>query len=189
MALFDRSGRHGGLLGSHAEQLLHDALTHVEDVGENRVPALLEKRAAVGDAVRWHMIGHLQRNKARRAVLLADEIHSVDSGALLETLERIAGEEQRWPRIWLEVKLVERASRGGLAPAELRALFARAVACEQLEVCGLMTMAAPPAAVDDSRVDDPGQRHAPARALIWPASRSLRFHCADSAFSSGNSSS
>lgn len=136
----------------------------VRDLGESRVQVLAEKvehfRARGLDAT-WHMIGHLQRNKARRAVRLADEIHSVDSLALLETLERIAGEEARRPRIWLEVKLVERETRGGLAPADLPAIFAQAVACLNLEVRGLMTLAPPP---PDTR--DPAARLAPARAVF-----------------------
>lgn len=136
----------------------------VHDLGESRVQVLaakVEHFESLGLDATWHMIGHLQRNKARRAVLLADEIHSVGSAALLETLERIAGEEGRRPRIWLEVKLVESETRGGLLPAELPAVFARAVACEHLDVRGLMTMAAPPPSLDD-----PTARQAPARAVF-----------------------
>ena len=150
----------------------------VHDLGESRVQVLAEKVAYFeqqGLSATWHMIGHLQRNKARRAVLLADEIHSVDSAALLETLERIAGEEGRRPRIWLEVKLVERESRGGLSPAELPALFARAVACEHLEVCGLMTMAAPPPAKTAETPTEGGEvapHQDPAR-VVFEALRAL----------------
>ena len=136
----------------------------VHDLGESRIQVLeqkVEHFAALGLAPTWHMIGHLQRNKARRAVRLADEIHSVDSSALVATLERIAAEEQRRPGIWLEVKLVDRDTRGGLSPAELPGVFAEAVACEHLVVSGLMTMAPPPA--EGASADE---RQAPARAVF-----------------------
>jgi len=136
----------------------------VGDLGESRVQVLERKVAhfAARDLrPTWHLIGHLQRNKARRAVLLADQIHSVDSPALLETLERVAGEEGRRPGIWLELKLVDRATRGGLEPEQLPAVFSRAASCEHLELRGLMTMAAPPEpdAADDA---DPLVRQAAA---------------------------
>jgi uncharacterized pyridoxal phosphate-containing UPF0001 family protein len=71
------------------------------DLGENRLPSLEEKAhffEQAGQSVRWHFVGHLQRNKARRVARLADEIHAVDSLALLETLARIRDEEDQAKR-------------------------------------------------------------------------------------------
>jgi hypothetical protein len=113
------------------------------DLGENRADELLAKHAAflaAGRAARWHFVGHLQRNKARRVLGVAHAIHSVDSRELLETLLRLADEERRAPGLFLQVKLADEASKGGLAPADVPALVARARG-GPLPLLGLMTMA------------------------------------------------
>ena len=71
------------------------------DLAENRASALEEKHVAflaAGREARWHFVGHLQRNKARRVLRVAHAIHSVDSGALWEALARLAQEEKRLDR-------------------------------------------------------------------------------------------
>lgn len=111
------------------------------DLGENRLAELEPKRSALalqGLSPRWHFVGHLQRNKARRVVRLADEIHSVDSLALIAALQRLAVEEGRMPGLYLQVKLTAEAAKTGLPEAELgRALEA----ASGLPLLGLMTMA------------------------------------------------
>ncbi|MHC4378162.1 MAG: alanine racemase, partial [Planctomycetota bacterium] len=91
-------------------------------------------------ATRWHFIGRIQRNKARRIARLADELHGVDSLALVETLERVCAEEGRRPRIYLQLKLADDPAKGGLTPAELTPVFEAARAADHLELAGLMTM-------------------------------------------------
>jgi pyridoxal phosphate enzyme (YggS family) len=118
------------------------------DLGENRLPSLLAKRAQLereGLEVRWHFIGHIQRNKARRVVQSSEVLHSVDSLRLIDTLERVAAEEARRIGVYLEVKLAQDDQKQGLAPAELSAAVERAGAAEHLELVGLMTMAPQPA--------------------------------------------
>ncbi len=113
------------------------------DLGENRADELEEKNDWLerrGIAARWHFIGHLQRNKARRILRIADEIHSVDSTRLWEALVRIAGEEGRAPGIYLQVKLASEEEKSGLEPAEVAPLLERARG-GPLPVLGLMTMA------------------------------------------------
>lgn len=113
------------------------------DLGENRADALLAKHQAflaTGRIARWHFIGHLQRNKARRVLQVAHVIHSVDSLELYETLARCSAEEGRTPGIYLQLKLADDESKGGLAPAALPALLERAVG-GRLPLFGLMTMA------------------------------------------------
>jgi hypothetical protein len=115
----------------------------VADLAENRARALEEKHAAFlagGRIARWHFVGHLQRNKARRVVRCAHAIHSVDSSALYDDLVRLAKEERRAPGIFLQVKLADEAAKGGLAPAELPALVERARG-GALPLLGLMTLA------------------------------------------------
>jgi PLP dependent protein len=113
------------------------------DLGENRASALEEKRAAfleAGRIARWHFVGHLQRNKARRVLRHAHAIHSVDSVELWKTLARQAQEERHFPGIYLQVKLAAEAAKGGLAPEELPALVERARS-GPLPLLGLMTLA------------------------------------------------
>jgi len=76
------------------------------DLGENRADELVAKEAALRAErrePRWHFVGHLQRNKARKVLRLAHAIHSVDSLELLETLQRLSVEEGRTPGIFLQV--------------------------------------------------------------------------------------
>jgi hypothetical protein len=113
------------------------------DLGESRLPSLEAKVAAfrsAGVAARWHFIGHLQRNKARRVARLADEIHAVDTDALLATLARIADEDGVRPGLYLQVKLHAEATKHGLAPADVPGVVSRARTRGQ-HLRGLMTMA------------------------------------------------
>lgn len=113
------------------------------DLGENRVTGLEEKSASLADVpgVRWHFIGHLQRNKARRVARLAHTIHSVDSIPLLETLARVSEEEGVHPRIYLQVNVAAEEAKHGLAPDEAATAVERARALGNLPLLGLMTMA------------------------------------------------
>jgi pyridoxal phosphate enzyme (YggS family) len=111
------------------------------DLGESRVDELERKLAffaSEGERVCWHFIGHLQRNKARRVVRLADEIHSVDSLRLIDALQRLCAEEQRRPALYLQVKLTDEPNKSGLPP---QALGEALDASEGLPLAGLMTMA------------------------------------------------
>jgi pyridoxal phosphate enzyme (YggS family) len=113
------------------------------DLAENRASDLEEKHAAflaAGRSARWHFVGHLQRNKARRVVRIAHALHSVDSVALWEALARLAAEERRFPGILLQVKLAEEEAKGGLDPRELPSLVERARQ-GPLPLLGLMTLA------------------------------------------------
>jgi pyridoxal phosphate enzyme (YggS family) len=113
----------------------------VNDFGESRPQQLVERAGLLGGDVRWHLIGHLQRNKARRVLPLVSLIHSVDSLRLLGDLERLAGELQLRPRVLLEVNLGCEATKSGFAADELRAGWETVLACRRVEVQGLMTMA------------------------------------------------
>jgi pyridoxal phosphate enzyme (YggS family) len=112
------------------------------DIGENYVQEATAKRAAVGAAARWHLIGHLQRNKAARALELFDLIHSVDTPALGEALARHAAARGRPARVLVEVNVGGEASKRGVAPADLPALLER-LRDPHLVVEGLMTVPPP----------------------------------------------
>ena len=128
---------------AHAAELI--ALGQV-DLGENRVDELERKVEALGaDAsrARWHVIGHLQRNKARRAARHAWSVQSVDSVRLLDALSRLAGELVRELRVYLEVRAVEAGERSGFAAGELGPAAEHAASLPHLRLVGLMAMAAP----------------------------------------------
>ena len=89
------------------------AAAGLRDLGENRVQEALEKQAATPALpVRWHLIGHLQSNKARKAVGF-DWIHSVDSAALLGRLDRAAADAGRSPQLLIQVDLAREAAKHG----------------------------------------------------------------------------
>jgi len=135
------------------ETTLALALLGQRDLGENRLHELVPKReylAAAGAQVTWHFIGHVQRNKARKIVQNAEVIHSVDSIRLVETLQRVAGEEGRRPEVFLEVKLSGEGRKQGMSPEELPEAIQAAGRADALQLLGLMTMAPLPAAGEDS---------------------------------------
>jgi pyridoxal phosphate enzyme (YggS family) len=131
-----------------AESVRRAFVAGVADFGENRVQEAEEKIETVGRAVagganapRWHLIGHLQSNKARRAVKLFDVIHTVDSAELIERLERMCGEEGRAELpVLLQVDLAGEETKAGADADALPELIARAGACRHVRVAGLMTL-------------------------------------------------
>lgn len=119
----------------------------VRDFGENRVQEAepkIEAMRARGLDVTWHLIGHLQTNKARAAARLFDILHSVDSQRLAEAINARA--DHRIP-VLIEVNVAGEASKHGVAPVEADALAAAVGRMPNLEVVGLMTVA--------PMVDDP----------------------------------
>lgn len=114
------------------------------DLGENRLPSLLAKRAWFADrglSATWHYIGQIQRNKARRIVKNSEVLHSVDTLQLIDTLERVAAEEDRRVSVYLEVKLSQESAKHGFAPGDLAEAVRRAGTAPHLDLIGLMTMA------------------------------------------------
>jgi len=114
------------------------------DLGENRADHLEAKAAelaAAGIEPRWHFVGHLQRNKARAVVRRAHLVHSVDSVRLLETIDRLAGEEGLVLDVLAQVKLADEATKSGLDPRELAGFLRRGRDAQHARVVGLMAMA------------------------------------------------
>ena len=114
---------------------------HLHDLGENRVQEATQKIAALGRPPRWHLIGHLQQNKAKAAVGRFDLIHSVDSNSLAETLDRVAVELAVCQRVLLQVNVAGEESKGGYTPDEVVAAAARLALLPGLTIEGLMTIA------------------------------------------------
>jgi pyridoxal phosphate enzyme (YggS family) len=110
------------------------------DLGENRVKEALTKVSLVQGAVRWHLIGHLQSNKARQAVETFDVIHTIDSSQLVERLDRIAGEAGRKPRVLIQVDLAHEPTKSGADEQELPGIMDTLDSARHLNFCGLMTL-------------------------------------------------
>lgn len=140
------------------------------DFGENRPQQLIERATRMSSLARWHLIGHLQSNKAKSVVTTPPPgccesllIHSVDSLKLLELLNRLAADlKSRYmpknkedfhhldelmeqlasrPRLLLEVNVTGEATKDGFTPDELRGDWEAVVSCQQVEIRGFMTMA------------------------------------------------
>ena len=112
------------------------------DIGENRVQEAEGKIMEVGrDAARWHLVGHLQANKARRAVSLFDVIHSLDSLDLAQRLDRLCHEEDREKlRVLIQVDLGHEETKSGVDESELTHLVEGIGPLSRLELTGLMTL-------------------------------------------------
>ena len=111
-------------------------------VGENKVQEAAWKKPASASGPSWHLIGHLQSNKVRKALELFDVIHSVDSAKLADRINAVADEIGALPRVLLEVNVSGESSKSGMKPEEVRgALEHIAAHCPRVTVEGLMTMA------------------------------------------------
>jgi pyridoxal phosphate enzyme (YggS family) len=122
------------------------------DLGENRVQEAETHIAALGrSGARWHMIGHLQRNKAGRAVELFDRVQAVDSAGLAEALSRRAVAAGRTLPVLVEVNVSGEATKFGAAPEAVEGLLEQVAALPGLSLDGLMTVGPPVASADEAR--------------------------------------
>lgn len=111
--------------------------------GENRVQALLERRSALPEDIKWHMIGHLQRNKVKQIAPFVEMIHSVESERLMKEINKEALKNDRIIPILLQVHIADEETKFGLSEDELSHLLEGEVfsQCENIRICGLMGMA------------------------------------------------
>ena len=112
----------------------------LQDLGENRVQEAELKVPAVGGGARWHLVGHLQRNKAARAASLFDRVHSVDGLELASSLSRHAVAAGKTIRTLVQVNVSGEASKHGVEPAALFELVERVVVMPGLALDGLMSI-------------------------------------------------
>jgi hypothetical protein len=108
--------------------------------GESRVQEARVKIPELPSSIRWHFVGHLQKNKIRQALPLFELIHSVDSLALAQDINRIAEEDGLHPRVLLEVNVAGEGSKFGFQPDKLRAEMESLLALPRLSILGLMTI-------------------------------------------------
>jgi pyridoxal phosphate enzyme (YggS family) len=108
--------------------------------GESRVQEARVKIPELPSNLRWHFVGHLQKNKIRQALPLFEMIHSIDSIALAKDTNRIAEEDGLHPRVLLEVNVAGEGSKFGFQPDKLRSEIESLLALSRLSILGLMTI-------------------------------------------------
>lgn len=127
---------------THPPETVAEALAcQLYHLGENKVQEARAKQEVLGTRGVWHLIGHLQTNKAKLAARVFDWVESVDSEELAQLLSRAAQEESRHLKILLQVNVSGEGTKFGLRPGEVAALAEKVNALPHLELRGLMTMA------------------------------------------------
>lgn len=111
------------------------------DFGENKVQEILEKHPKMPEDARFHMIGHLQRNKVKQVLPHAVLIHSVDSYRLAEQISQAAGKLGITAKILLEVNVAKEESKFGMMPEDVEEMAGQIAALPHLQIEGLMTIA------------------------------------------------
>ena len=112
----------------------------VKILGENYVQEAREKIEEIGHGIQWHMIGHLQGNKAKYAVTLFDYIHSLDGIPLAREIDRRAAQKRRRVRALVEVNLSGETSKFGVGSEAVTELIHHVTSLEHISIEGLMTM-------------------------------------------------
>ncbi|MCS7155308.1 MAG: YggS family pyridoxal phosphate-dependent enzyme [Bacteroidetes bacterium] len=140
-----------GVTKGHGPELIEAAYAAgLEEIGENRVQELLAKQAVVRAPVRWHLVGHLQRNKVKYLLGRVVLVHSLDSEALAQEIEKRAAAANLIVPCLVEVNVSGEPSKYGVRPEMLPRLLEVVSELAHLRVEGLMTVAAylePPEAV------------------------------------------
>lgn len=113
----------------------------LRDLGESRPQQLVQRAAGFPTDIRWHLIGHLQRNKVKQVLPQTSLIHSVDSLRLLEQISEVAAGLSLRPRVLLEVNVSGESAKDGLSAAQLQSQWPAFQALPHVEIVGLMTMA------------------------------------------------
>jgi pyridoxal phosphate enzyme (YggS family) len=122
------------------------------DFGENRVQEGLHKIVETAEiSIRWHLLGHLQTNKARKAAQAFAVVQSVDSVELLQKLDAAADESQRALELLIQVDLAHEATKFGAHPDQVPRILEAASGCRAARVVGLMTLPPAPDSPENSR--------------------------------------
>jgi pyridoxal phosphate enzyme (YggS family) len=126
---------------ANAQGIIRALELGINDFGENRADALIEKFTLIGNKVTWHFIGHLQSRKAKAVVPVAEYIHSCDSLDIIKEINNQAAAIGKLQKVLIEVNISGEESKYGLQPQELSGLIVNSLAFKNIRICGLMTMA------------------------------------------------
>ena len=123
----------------------------ITDIGENRIQEAKEKFETLDRDVTWHLIGHLQTNKAKQAVKIFDIIHSVDSLHLAEAINNAAANIGKIQKVLVQVNLAKEASKSGIYAEDMEELRYKVDEMPNLQLMGLMCIAPNYENVEDCR--------------------------------------
>jgi len=126
--------------GRTPDEVLQAVEAGVNIIGENYVQEAEKARGAVGDRASWHMIGHLQKNKVKKAVALFDMIETVDSAELAQEIDRRCAEAGRVMPVLVEVNSGREEQKAGVLPEDAEGLIREISRLPNIRVMGLMTM-------------------------------------------------
>jgi hypothetical protein len=121
----------------------------LRDFGESQIQEGVLKVKALPDDIVWHFIGHLQKNKVRKAVLGFDYIHGIDSLPLLQRVDAIAAQERLCPKVFLQVNYALDSDKHGLHPDAVAPVLEAALTLENTACIGLMGI--PPLSANDAK--------------------------------------
>ncbi len=126
--------------GRSVEEILAAAEAGIDVAGENYVQEAVRKYSEIGDRVKWHMIGHLQRNKVKDVLRMFECIQSVDSLRLAREIHRQCERSDRIMSVLVEINIAGEESKYGIKPEELPDVLQQMADLPNLHVKGLMTM-------------------------------------------------
>lgn len=127
---------------NHGIEAMREAIdAGVTDIGENRIQEAASKYEQLDRDVRWHLIGHLQTNKAKQAVRYFDLIHSIDSQRLAQAVDSAAAHISKVQDVLIQVNLAREESKSGVYREELDEFERFVAALPNLRLCGLMCIA------------------------------------------------
>jgi len=112
----------------------------IRNIGENYVQEAERAYQKIGQAVKWHMIGHLQSNKAKKAVRIFDMIETVDSVKLAEAIDRACGDIGKVMPVLMEINSGEESQKAGVMPEDAVSLIREMTIFRNIRIMGLMTM-------------------------------------------------
>ncbi len=134
-------------------ELIREAIAaHMTDFGENKVQELCAKMEQIQEPVRWHMIGHLQRNKVKSIVGQVACIHSVDSVPLAEQISQEAKKKQVQCDILVEINIAKEATKFGILPEETENFLRKIAIFPNIRVRGFMTVAPFTESAEENRI-------------------------------------
>ena len=113
----------------------------ISDIGENRVQEALTKHGQITTPLKWHLVGHLQRNKVKDAARIFDIIHSVDSVQLADKIDKECKRINKYIEVLVQLNVAEEDTKFGMGVGELRPFLSEVVTFEHIKVKGLMMIA------------------------------------------------
>jgi pyridoxal phosphate enzyme (YggS family) len=123
-----------------AEEIRQAVEAGIRIVGENYVQEAEEKFKVIGRTAQWHFIGHLQKNKVKRAVEIFDMIETVDSFKIAEQIDKVCQPKSKVMSVLIEVNSAREKQKFGVFPEDVEPLIEQIRQLKYIKICGLMTM-------------------------------------------------